>query len=89
MGHPYDTKGYSIAMVCTATSSYQPTCKFNNKFPIISMENNTLVLILVADLPHLTQLVPGSAERVLELQNLDLKITIIVSDLLMEVKEET
>ena len=53
------------------------------------MENDTLVLILVADLPHFTQLVPGSAERVLELQNLDLKITIIVSDLLMEVKEET
>ena len=34
-----------------------------------------LILILVSDLPHLTQLMPGRAERVLKLQDFNLKIT--------------
>jgi hypothetical protein len=39
---------------------------------ITSTMGTTLVLILVANLPHLTQLMPSRAERILELQDLDL-----------------
>lgn len=73
MGHAHGTKGYSITMVYTATSLTQPTCKLISNLPNISIEIDSLVLILVADLPHLTQLMPSSAERVLELQDFDLK----------------
>lgn len=34
-----------------------------------------LILVLIADLPHLTQLMPGRAERVLKLQDFDLEVT--------------
>lgn len=52
-------KGYSITMVYTTTST--------------QLRLNSLFLILVADFPHLTQSMPGSAERVLELQDLNLE----------------
>jgi hypothetical protein len=39
----------------------------------ISNTSTSLVLVLVSDLPHLTKLMPSSAERILELQDLDLK----------------
>lgn len=74
-------------MVYTATSAHPacfsslPTCKMISNSPLISNENDALVLILVADLPHLTQLMPGGAERVLELQDFDLKDTNLVSKL--------
>jgi hypothetical protein len=38
-----------------------------------SQTQNFLILILVSDLPHLTQLMPSSTERVLELQDFDLE----------------